>query len=165
MMGMKVWNKIIFSYVSGFLIFVWVIPAAMFYYSDKSEASALRWGVFILLTIIGIGLSLWSVIYMKKVGEGTPMDIMNIEIGPRTKKLLTEGPYRICRNPMLLGIIIYYVGIQIRLMAPKALIIFVIFLIAMYFQIKKEEERLEADFGEEYLEYKKKTGMFIPKFW
>ena len=164
MMGMKAWNKIIFGVVSGFLIFVWLIPAAMFYFSDHKEASPLQWGVFVLFTIVGVGLSLWSVIYMKKVGEGTPMDIMNLEIGPRTKKLLTEGPYRFCRNPMLLGILIFYIGIQVRLLSLKPFIIFVLFIIAMYFQLKKEEARLEADFGEEYLEYKKRTGMFFPKF-
>ena len=31
----------------------------------------------------------------------------------------------------------------------------------MTLQVRSEEKRLEADFGEEYLAYKKKTGRFI----
>jgi protein-S-isoprenylcysteine O-methyltransferase Ste14 len=31
----------------------------------------------------------------------------------------------------------------------------------MMFQVCSEEKRLEADFGEEYLEYKERTGRFI----
>ena len=31
----------------------------------------------------------------------------------------------------------------------------------MMLQLLSEEKRLEADFGEEYLEYKKRTGRFI----
>ena len=31
----------------------------------------------------------------------------------------------------------------------------------MMLQVRSEEKRLEADFGEEYLEYKKRTGRFI----
>ena len=31
----------------------------------------------------------------------------------------------------------------------------------MMLQVLSEEKRLEADFGQEYLDYKKKTGRFI----
>lgn len=32
---------------------------------------------------------------------------------------------------------------------------------AMMLQVRLEEKRLEADFGQEYLDYKKRTGRFI----
>lgn len=32
----------------------------------------------------------------------------------------------------------------------------------MSFQVASEEKRLERDFGQEYLDYKKRTGRFTP---
>ena len=31
----------------------------------------------------------------------------------------------------------------------------------MLFQVRSEEKRLESDFGDDYLEYKERTGRFI----
>ena len=59
--------------------------------------------ILIILAIIGIGLSIWSIVYMKNVGGGNPFDAFNHEVAPRTSSLMTDGPYGICRNPMLLG--------------------------------------------------------------
>ncbi len=39
--------------------------------------------------------------------------------------------------------------------------IFIVGIPAMMWQVRSEEKRLEADFGEEYLAYKQKTGRFI----
>ena len=42
-----------------------------------------------------------------------------------------------------------------------ALLVFAAVAGLMMLQVRSEEKRLEADFGEEYLEYKKRTGRFI----
>ena len=41
------------------------------------------------------------------------------------------------------------------------LVIFAAVAVVMMLQVLSEEKRLETDFGEEYLEYKKRTGRFI----
>ena len=87
------------------------------------------------------------------------------EVAPRTKHLMTEGPYRISRNPMLSGTYLYYIGIVVALWNWCALAIFVVVAALMMFQVCSEEKRLEADFGEEYLKYKKRTGRFFTFKW
>ena len=99
------------------------------------------------------------------VGKGNPMDAFNHEIAPRTRELMTRGPYRICRNPMLLGVFIYYAGILICLRSWQATVIFAAFFAIMMLQVSKEEKRLEQDFGDDYREYKKKTKKLIPFIW
>ena len=42
-----------------------------------------------------------------------------------------------------------------------ALLVFAAVAGLMMLQVRSDEKRLEADFGEEYLEYKKRTGRFI----
>ena len=98
---------------------------------------------------------------MKRVGKGNPFDAMGHEVAPRTKHLMTDGPYRLSRNPMLSGTFLYYVGIVLAFWNWWALLVFVLVAVLMMFQVRSEEKRLEADFGDEYLEYKRHTGRFI----
>ena len=41
------------------------------------------------------------------------------------------------------------------------MLVFIIVAGLMTLQVRSEERRLEADFGDDYLEYKKRTGRFI----
>ena len=74
---------------------------------------------------------------------------------------MTEGPYRLSRNPMLSGTYLYYIGVLIALWDGWSLLVFIIVAGLMTLQVRSEERRLEADFGDDYLEYKKRTGRFI----
>lgn len=98
---------------------------------------------------------------MKRVGKGNPFDAMGHEVAPRTRHLMTEGPYRLSRNPMLSGTYLYYIGVLIALWDGWSLLVFIIVAGLMTLQVRSEERRLEADFGDDYLEYKKRTGRFI----
>ena len=153
------------GYFMGLVMFVILIPLIMWRLSLPVHTNAVRVAVFIILAVAGIALSIWSIIYMKNVGKGNPMDAFNHEIGTRTVNLMTEGPYRLCRNPMLLGVFIYYVGLVICLGSWKALLVFAIYFAVMMVQVEREEKRLEQDFGHDYLEYKKKTKKLIPFIW
>ena len=100
--------------------------------------------------------------YMRRVGKGNPFDAFGHEVAPRTRHLMTDGPYRVCRNPMLLGVYIYDVGVLIYLLSWWPLTVFAAEVILLTLQVYSEEKRLEKDFGEEYLAYKKRTGRYLP---
>ena len=99
------------GYLLGLIIFVLGIPAVMWWVSGRPcpyvPESALRLILAVALGAIGLALSIWSIVYMRKVGKGNPFDAYGHEVAPRTKELMTGGPYHICRNPMLLGIYLY----------------------------------------------------------
>lgn len=153
------------GYIMGLVLFVILIPAIMWKVTGDFSCGAVHFVILIVLGAAGIALSIWSIVYMKIVGRGNPMDAFNHEIAPRTNNLMTEGPYRICRNPMLLGVFIYYLGLVIFLHSWQAVVIFVLYIAIMMVQVNREEKRLEEDFGEEYREYKKKTKKLIPFIW
>lgn len=92
---------------------------------------------------------------------GNPFDAMGHEVAPRTRHLMTDGPYKLSRNPMLSGTYLYYIGHLLALWNGWALLVFVVVATLMMLQVRSEEKRLEADFGQEYLDYKKRTGRFI----
>ncbi|AMD17985.1 hypothetical protein TL18_08065 [Methanobrevibacter sp. YE315] len=156
----------IIGYVLGLIIFIIGIPFVMYLASGSpslAQITSIQWILFILLAIFGIGLSIWSIVYMKNVGNGNPFDAFNHEVAPRTTSLMIDGPYGICRNPMLLGVFVYHIGVLIALFSFGALLIFVIEIIIMNVQVKREEQRLMKDFGKQYDDYMKKVNRFLPR--
>ena len=156
--------KQVLGYCLGFAIFIAGIPALMWLVSGRpafADIPAGRLYLSALIAVAGLSLSVWSIIYMKRVGKGNPFDAMGHEVAPRTRHLMTDGPYKLSRNPMLSGTYLYYVGAVVALWTWWALLVFALVAGLMMLQVRSEEKRLEADFGEEYLEYKKRTGRFI----
>ena len=156
--------KQIIGYVLGFSIFIVGIPALMWWVAGMPAWADLPVGrlyLAALVSLAGLALSVWSIVYMKRVGKGNPFDAMGHEVAPRTKHLMTDGPYRRSRNPMLSGTYLYYIGVLIALWSWWALLVFAVIATVMILQVRSEESRLEADFGQEYLDYKKRTGRFI----
>jgi protein-S-isoprenylcysteine O-methyltransferase Ste14 len=81
------------------------------------------------------------------------------------EKLVTEGIYSICRNPMYLGNLSILLGFGI--FANSALFTFIIFpvyLFIYYAIIKAEENFLFGMFGEEFTAFKNKVHALIPAF-
>ncbi len=109
------------------------------------------------LIVLGFLLVAWSGFAQLKVGKGTPVPVMP------TQRLVTTGPYALCRNPMLLGSVIYYLGISLRLNSLSAIVLTALFLLCSIAYVKLvEEKELEARFGKEYEEYKRRTPFLIP---
>jgi len=106
----------------------------------------------------GFSLAAWSVWVQFTRAEGTPIPAM----APR--RLLVKGPYAYCRNPMLLGILIFYIGIGVLNGSPSYFSLMAPLVGALLAYIKLVEEReLENRFGLAYKRYKKKTPFIIPR--
>jgi protein-S-isoprenylcysteine O-methyltransferase Ste14 len=68
-----------------------------------------------------------------------------------TKTLVTDGPYRLSRNPAYLGDALVYVGIALLANAPWALLPLPLVLLIMDRGVIRREERyLERRFGDDY---------------
>lgn len=115
------------GYVLGGLMFVLLIPMVMWLVSGRPDflaAPVWRRVVALLLALVGLSLSVWSIVYMRHKGDGNPMNAFGHEVAPRTKHLMTEGPYRLSCNPMLSGSFIYYAGVCIWLWTWQALLVY-----------------------------------------
>ena len=157
--------KEILGYALGGLIFVLLIPTLMWLASGMPnlwDVPIARMVIAIVLAVLGLSLSVWSIVYMRRKGDGNPMDAFGHEVAPRTKHLMTEGPYRLSRNPMLTGSFIYFAGVCVWLWTWQALLVYVVFIAIMLLQVRSEEKRLRRDFGEEYEAYCRRTGRFWP---
>lgn len=157
--------KEFFGYLLGGILFVCLIPSIMWIASGRPDlfpAETLRLVIGAILAIDGLAISVWSIVYMRYKGNGNPMVAFGHEVAPRTKHLMTDGPYRLSRNPMLTGTFVYLIGICTWLWTWQALAVFIIFVVIMLVQVRTEESRLRRDFGEEYEVYCRRTGRFLP---
>jgi protein-S-isoprenylcysteine O-methyltransferase Ste14 len=111
-----------------------------------------------LLTVLGFSLGLWSVITQLDRGRGTPLPVMP------TQELLTEGPFRYCRNPMTLGTILAYLGIAVGVgtIAGTSLVLGLAGSLLAYLK-RFEEGELAERFGEAYLAYRRDVPFIIPR--
>lgn len=152
-----------FGYLLGGILFVCLIPTIMWLASGMPAlwpVSVAR-GIFAAVLMLGgLVLSVWTIVYMRSRGKGNPMDAFGHEVAPRTKHLMVEGPYKINRNPMLTGTLIYLAGAAVWLWTWQAAVVLVAFFAIMMVQVQSEEKRLRRDFGEEYEEYCKHSRRF-----
>ena len=99
--------------------------------------------------IIGIGMLLvifgWKEIYE---GKG---------------KLVTTGIYRYVRHPQYVGFLLITLGLNVWWLTIITLALWPVVIIVYYKLAKKEEKDAEEEFGEEYLEYKRRVPGWIPR--
>lgn len=76
--------------------------------------------------------------------------------------LIENGIYRYVRNPMYSGISFTMIGIGLIMNETGVILAGVIWLVICFIQCKREEKDLEARFKEKYVDYKRRTSMFIP---
>lgn len=151
------------GYVLGVFLFVGLMPTLMWLASGMPQLEhigAPRASLTGLLMLGGLALSICTIVYMKRWGRGNPMDAFGHEVAPRTQHLMTDGPYRINRNPMLTGTLAYLTGVGVWLWRWQAWLVLAVFFVIMLVQVSSEERRLRRDFGEEYDAYCRHTRRF-----
>lgn len=108
-----------------------------------------------ILTSVGYFVFIWSVVVRGKYAVSWAMT--------ENQRLVTSGPYRYVRHPSYLGYFLMFFGLFF--LWPNLFTLFPLVAIPGYFRVTFEEERLLIrHFGDEYVEYQRKTGRFIPRF-
>jgi protein-S-isoprenylcysteine O-methyltransferase Ste14 len=105
-------------------------------------------GLF-LLSICSLG-RIWALLYVS---------------GYKSNTLITQGPYSIARHPLYFFSLIGSLGIGFASENILVLALIIIFYFIYYpITIIAEEKKLMTKFGQEWVEYTKKTPRFIPNF-
>ena len=150
----------------SFIIFLSILPIILIYL-DKiiSENIRVSWPSYLEISVIiisipfGLFFLIWSTISQWRVGGGTPSPLVP------TQKLVIVGPYKLCRNPIELGAIFFFLGIGTLLGSlTTGLIVFLFLLIVLSAYHKSiEEEELLLRYGHDYEKYREKTPFLIPR--
>jgi protein-S-isoprenylcysteine O-methyltransferase Ste14 len=147
----------IFGLLLWFSPLVYLLNPQWMAWSKIGLPDELRW-LGVVLGVLCVFCIYWL---FSSIGRGiTPTSATRTE-----HTLVTSGPYRWVRHPL------YTIGcslfITFGMIADNWFIALlgILAFIAMAIRTPKEEANLIAKFGDEYREYMKRTGRFLPKVW
>ncbi|MBI3749618.1 MAG: isoprenylcysteine carboxylmethyltransferase family protein [Chloroflexi bacterium] len=111
-----------------------------------------------LVSAAGFSLAFWTIDAQLTRGRGTPLPMLP------TQELLSEGPFRHCRNPMTLGAILAYLGMAVAVGTKAGTVVVLVLAASLVVYLKTfEEGELAERFGKGYLAYKRDTPFMIPR--
>ncbi len=120
----------------------------------ETGADLLTWSLGLILGLVGGLLRLWCIGHIGRSAR-TRKD--------KAKKLITTGPFALCRNPIYLANILAVSGFVIVCETVWYLPVYLIFAFSFYSLIVRYEEYLlHKKFGESYKQYKQSTPRWIP---
>lgn len=121
-------------------------------------AEALFWAGVALIWL-GVALRFWAI---RTLGRFFNTSVI-IQGGHR---VISDGPYRIVRNPSYSGALLSFLGVGLALSNWASLAVIVLFSLAGYWRrIKVEQGALVEHFGQEYRDYITRTWALIPFVW
>lgn len=122
----------------------------------RGETMAIVIGL--LFVVEGFAFAAWAVATQYRNGKGTPSPLMP------TQRLLVDGPFALCRNPMAFGTFFFYLGVSLLAGSPMAVAMTIsLFSLLVIYILKIEEKELELRFGRAYVDYRRRTSFIIPR--
>jgi protein-S-isoprenylcysteine O-methyltransferase Ste14 len=83
----------------------------------------------------------------------------------REERLVTDGVYAVCRHPIYAGwILLILPAIGLLLNSWPVLSMAVVMYVLTRIHVRREEQSLEAQFGDRYADYKRRTNALFPTF-
>ncbi len=150
------------------LLFTIVVPGAVLIYLPflllTSQGGSLHldavspWMLGAIPFVLGALIYLWCAWHFTFAGKGTPAPI------DPPKHLVAQGPYRVVRNPMYVGVITALLGEALLFRSPGLVIYAALVLLAVHlFVVFYEEPHLRRRFGASYQDYCAQVPRWLPR--
>ncbi|MBT8302921.1 MAG: isoprenylcysteine carboxylmethyltransferase family protein [Bacteroidia bacterium] len=122
-----------------------------------------------LLSGFSISISSW-ILVVQSIGIVIALSgisaggIHGFNMQPEVKSdvLITNGIYRYIRNPMYLGILLFFSADLLSRPTLTRMIAFAILIVTLFLKILSEERFLSIKFGDDYAQYKSTSYRLIP---
>jgi protein-S-isoprenylcysteine O-methyltransferase Ste14 len=134
------------SMYASFVLLAFRPVAVLLNVPPALNGSTLALEISDVLVILGVGLSIYSLLFLR----------FNFSIMPEARKMISHGPYSIVRHPIYLGEIISGAGLVLALPGWFSLAILLTFVAAQLYRTRIEEAVLASAFPD-YQAYADKT--------
>lgn len=117
--------------------------------TERSTGFLIEASGYILL-LAGAGIRLWATLYIG---------------GRKSRELVSDGPYSLCRNPLYLGTVLITAGASLCFANLPMLVLSLGLMVPVHWLVVNAEERHLAErFGSAYETYSMRTPRFLPRF-
>lgn len=141
--------------IGTFGLIAYLINPTWMHWSKIPLPAVARW--------CGVALGITNILFAWWVFHTLGKNITDSVVTRREHQLVTIGPYRFVRHPFYLVLVFFVIAGS--LMSANwffALTGGIVFLL-LALRTKKEEAKLAERFGDEYLDYQRRTGKFAPR--
>lgn len=108
------------------------------------------------IRLVFLGLTLVTAAYLSMSGHGP------VCREQRGTKVVSSGAFRYMRHPLYSACLLFYLGLAVSTASIFSLAFFVVIFVFYNYIASYEERLLDEKFGEEYREYKRRTGKWVP---
>lgn len=120
-------------------------------------ATPITWWIGLLLTALGVAIAILARLSLGSNWSGTVTLKQDHE-------LIRKGLYSHIRHPIYSGILLGAIGSGMIEGEVRDLVGFLFLLTSFFIKAKREESFLFEEFGTNFTEHQRHTGMFLPKF-
>ena len=108
-----------------------------------------------VLVVLGFSVMMWARILFTSRNT-------TLFVGRPSSQLVCDGPFRLSRNPMYVGVLVFLMGLAFWVGTwPFYMAAPVTFLFLNFFHIPREERLLRESFGERYLHYSNEVRRWL----
>lgn len=136
----------------GLFLIVWVGDS---FFLRKS--TFLSYFVPLTIRIVILALTLIIGVYLFKSGH------VVVSHDQRLTGVVLSGAFRYVRHPLYLGSFLVYIGLAVSTASIFSLTLLIVIFFFYNYIASYEEKLLEGRFGDEYRQYKKITGKWVPR--
>ena len=105
--------------------------------------------------VAAFALAVWSIVTIRRAGTA-------VETVKPTTAIVADGPYRLTRNPIYMGMLLGLIGLAVGFNSLWILVALVPFyVIIRYGVVAREEAYLERKFGSMYLDFKSRVRRWL----
>jgi protein-S-isoprenylcysteine O-methyltransferase Ste14 len=109
------------------------------------------------LALGGLALTIWSWLSLPSVGTGHYL--------LAGQPLVTQRAYGVVRNPIYTGAFLIWFGLAAAYTNGSILLLTLLYVIPAYaLGIRGEEQMMLSRYGDEYREYRRRVGAFVPRW-
>ena len=160
-----IWARLRFFSSQSAHVTVWVrfydpvvgvqILTTLFKFYSAPESTTAAYAAWLITLLISLSLFWWTIITARK---------LDFAFSKSVGKLITTGPYAVIRHPFYTSYILVWSSTTI-LFNSVFLWITLFYLVTFYLMSARDEERviLSSEHSEQYAEYRKRVGMFLPR--
>ena len=135
----------------GLFLVIWTLDSFVLH---RSTFLAVYIPLVLRLTILG--LALVAAAYLFKSGH------VVVSGDQRLTTVVSSGAFRYVRHPLYLGSVLVYLGMTVSTASLFCLALLVVIALFYNYIADYEEKLLEVKMGAGYVDYKKKTGKWMP---